>query len=56
MIFNQKFIKIIKDLIRGIQGRGRDENKKIEGTCFGFPRNAIFDYPLNYLEKIFVNY
>ena len=39
-----------------MQGRGRDENKKIEGTVFGFPKNAILDYPLLYLEKIFVNF
>lgn len=55
MIFNQKFIKSIKDMTRGMQGRGRDENKKIEGTCFGFPKNAILDYPFMYIEKIFVN-
>jgi hypothetical protein len=55
MIFNQKFIKSIKDMIRGMQGRGRDENKKLEGTCFGFPKNSILDYPLIYLEKIFVS-
>jgi hypothetical protein len=54
MIFNSKFIKIMKDMVRGMQGRGRDENKKIEGTCFGFPKNSILDYPMMYLEKIFV--
>jgi hypothetical protein len=41
-------------MVRAMQGRGRDENKKIEGTAFGFPKNAILDYPLLYLEKIFV--
>jgi hypothetical protein len=43
-------------MIKGMQGRGRDENKKIEGTCFGFPKNAILDYPFLYLEKVFVSY
>lgn len=41
-------------MIRGMQGKGKDENKKMEGTCFGFPKNAILDYPLFYLEKTFV--
>jgi hypothetical protein len=56
MMFSPKFIKLIKDMVRGMQGRGRDENKKIEGTCFGFPKNAILDYPMTYLEKIFVSF
>ncbi len=41
-------------MIKAMQGRGRDENKKLEGTCFGFPKNAILDYPFLYLEKVFV--
>jgi fused-like protein len=52
-VFNPKFIKLIKEIVKGIQGRGKEENKKIEGTSFGFPRNAILDYPFMYLEKIF---
>jgi hypothetical protein len=53
-MYNQKFIKAIKDMIKTMQGRGRDENKKLEGTFFGFPKNAILDYPFLYLEKVFV--
>jgi hypothetical protein len=53
-MYNQKLIKSIKDMIKAMQGRGRDENKKLEGTCFGFPKNAILDYPFLYLEKVFV--
>ena len=51
-IFNPKFLKIIKETIRNSPGRGRDENKKLEGTSFGYPSIAILDYPLLYLEKI----
>jgi hypothetical protein len=54
MIFNPKFIKSIKEVIKNTQGRGREENKKLEGTCFGFLKNAILDYPLCYLDKVFV--
>jgi fused-like protein len=52
-VFNTKFIKLIKEIVKGTQGRGKEENKKIEGTSFGFPKNAILDYPFIYLEKIF---
>lgn len=41
-------------MIKAMQNRGREENKKLEGTCFGFPKNAILDYPFLYLEKVFV--
>lgn len=54
LVFNTKFMKSIKEIIKNIQGRGREENKKIEGTCFGFPRNALLDYPIAYLEKTLV--
>lgn len=51
-IFNPKFMKMIKEIIRNSPGRGRDDNKKLEGTSFGYPSIAILDYPLLYLEKI----
>ena len=51
-IFNSKLMKKIKEMIRNSPGRGRDENKKLEGTQFGYLNNTILDYPLFYLEKI----
>ena len=42
----------IKEMIRNSRGRGRDENKKLEGTQFGYLNTAILDYLLFYLEKI----
>ena len=40
-----------EEMIRNSRGRGRDENKKLEGTQFGYLNNTILDYPLFYLEK-----
>ena len=39
-------------MIRNSRGRGRDENKKLEGTQFGNLNTAILNYLLFYLEKI----
>ncbi len=51
-IFDAKIMRKIKEMIRNSQGRGRDENKKLEGTQFGYLNTAILDYLLFYLEKI----
>ena len=51
-IFDAKILKKIKEMIRNSRGRGRDENKKLEGTQFGYLNTAILDYLLFYLEKI----
>ena len=51
-IFDAKILKKIKEMIRNSRGRGRDENKKLEGTQFGYLNIAILDYLLFYLEKI----
>ena len=40
-------------MIKNSKGRGRDENKKIEGTQFGYLNTALLDYLLFYIEKIF---
>ena len=53
-MFNAKYLKSIKEIVRGIQGRGKEENKKIEGTSFSFPKTGILDYAFMYLDKIFV--
>jgi hypothetical protein len=53
-MFNTKYLKSIKEIVRGTQGRGKEENKKIEGTSFSFPKTGILDYPFMYLDKIFV--
>ena len=50
--FDAKILKKIKEMIRNSRGRGRDENKKLEGTQFGYLNTAILDYLLFYLEKI----
>jgi hypothetical protein len=47
-------MKMIKEIIKNIQGRGREENKKVEGTSFGYPKNGLLDYPIFYLERLFV--
>ena len=47
-----KILNKIKEMIRNSRGRGRDENKKLEGTQFGYLNTAILDYLLFYLEKI----
>ena len=47
-----KILGKIKEMIRNSRGRGRDENKKLEGTQFGYLNTAILDYLLFYLEKI----
>ena len=53
LIFNGKlYLKKIKEMIRNSPGRGRDDNKKLEGTQFGYLNIAILDYPLIYLSKI----
>jgi hypothetical protein len=39
-------------LIKGLQGKGKDENKKLEGSNFGFQKFGIVDYPLLYLERL----
>jgi len=54
IIINPKLFRTIKDVIKFLQGKSKEENKKIEGTSFGFPRMALLDYPVIYLEKIFV--
>ena len=51
-IFDAKILKKIKEMIRNSRGRGRDENKRLEGTQFGYLNTAILDYLLFYLEKI----
>ena len=51
-IFDAKILRKIKEMIRNSRGRGRDENKKLEGTQFGYLNTAILDYLLFYLEKI----
>jgi len=56
IIINPKLFRIIKDVIKFLQGKSKEENKKIEGTSFGFPRMALLDYPVIYLEKIFVSF
>ncbi len=47
-----KLYKNIRELIKGLQGKGREENKKLEGSNFGFQKFGIIDYPLVYLEKL----
>ena len=47
-----KILNKLKEMIRNSRGRGRDENKKLEGTQFGYLNTAILDYLLFYLEKI----
>jgi hypothetical protein len=56
LVFNNKYLKSIKEIVRGTQGRGKEEYKKIEGTSFSFPKTGILDYPFMYLDKIFVLY
>ena len=53
-IFDAKILRKIKEMIRNSRGRGRDENKKLEGTQFGYLNTAILDYLLFYLEKIII--
>ena len=53
-IFDAKILRKIKEMIRNSRGRGRDENKKLEGTQFGYLNTAILDYLLFYLEKILI--
>jgi len=43
-------------VLKFLQGKSKEENKKIEGTSFGFPKMALLDYPVIYLEKIFVRF
>jgi len=50
---NARYFKAIKDITKLVQGKGRDENKKLEGTNFGFHRAGILDYPLLYLERLY---
>ena len=47
-----KLYKNIKELIKNLQGKGKEENKKLEGSNFGFQKFGIIDYPLFYLEKL----
>ena len=51
-IFNSKLLRKIKEMIRNSQALGREQNKKIEGTQFGYLGTAILDYPLYYVEKV----
>ena len=53
---SNKYVKSIKDIIKNVQGKGKEENKKLEGTSFGFLKFAIFDYPIMFLERIFKIY
>ncbi len=50
--FDAKILRKINEMIRNSRGRGRDENKKLEGTQFGYLNTAILNYLLFYLEKI----
>ncbi len=50
---NPKYFKSIKEVCKLIQGKGREENKKLEGTNFGFHRHGILDYPFIYLERLY---
>lgn len=50
---NQKHFKTIKEAVKLVQGKGREENKKLEGTNFGFHRRGIIDYSMIYLEKLY---
>lgn len=52
IMFNPKYVKMIKEIIRNAKGKGRDDNKKLEGTGLGYLHTAILDYPIMYLEKI----
>lgn len=54
IVFNTKFMKSIKEMIRNAPGKGRDDNKKIEGTAYCYLSTALLDYPMQYLEKITV--
>ena len=42
----------MRELIKGLQGKGKEENKKLEGSNFGFPKFGIIDYPLLYIERL----
>ena len=50
---NPRYFKSIKEICKLVQGKGREENKKLEGTNFGFHRNGILDYAFIYLEKLY---
>lgn len=50
---NGRYLKLIKETCKLVQGKGRDENKKLEGTNFGFHRYGILDYPFIYIEKLY---
>lgn len=54
-VISGRHIKSIKDIVKVLQGKGKEENKKLEGTSFGFHKFAIFDYPVFFLERIFVS-
>lgn len=54
LVFNPKLLKSVRDIIRAVQGKGREENKKIEGTGFGYQKNGLLDYAIYYLDRIFV--
>lgn len=47
-------MKAIKEMIRNALGKGKDDNKKLEGTSYCYLSTALLDYPLQYLEKITV--
>ena len=47
-----KILSKIKEILVNSRGRGLDENKKLEGTQFGYLNNTILDYLLFYIEKI----
>ena len=53
---NSKYIKSIKELVKSVQTKGKEETKKLEGTNFGFLKCTILDYCLIYLERLFVRY
>lgn len=47
-----KLYKNMRELIKGLQGKGKDENKKLEGSYFGFQKYGILDNPLLYMERL----
>jgi hypothetical protein len=46
----------IVEAVRILQGRGKEELKKIEGTQFGFHTKGLIDYLFIYLDTVFVSF
>ena len=53
---NNSMIKFVKDVVKSLQGKGKEENRKLEGNSFGFLKNGILDYPIIFLERLFVSF